>query len=770
MRLLLISAFTLATLSAQDIVSPSRVLATTFDATTATWSKPNRTVTLDPTGVCANNLEVVISNGSGNLFSCWGGNWHTASGAGAGSNANQQLSNLTEPTSITANLLPVLPGGISLGSRQLPFSNLCFGPSALKNVCFDFSLINGNRAIILPDTDGTLGQLLTVTAIYPGPLIAYENNGNVTIDCPTCVTHVTPLTEANLLVGNGGGGSVRPMVTRGTYNTVLHGNASGDPTYNSVDLANDVTGSLNNPTITGTVTLSLLAGTGTRCTHVDASGVLSATGSDCGAGAGGGTVTHTGTLPVNAIIIGNGNADVIAGGRQGNTNTFASFSLIGGTPALNDCVKFDGSGNLTTSGASCGGGSGSVTNVAVTLPLAGGPISTTGTLTCPTCTTNATTATNHALMVGKTLQAVGALGSLGTTTTVLHGNAVADPTFSAVNLAADVTGLLPLANIAAASPALAATTCGSTTQSCVLTFNSSGILTVLTTAAIAGGPAGSGTVTASGGALTLDLPMFGAGGVDSKTGTKTGNSNKLVTYSGLAGAPVSGNCARYDASGNLADAGAPCGTSSAVGAVYSTDLKDFQPSVSGGTLTVQAGRVRFGTEICSAITFASTASVASGSGSGTGVLYVNDACALVMQVPSAAGLGWNLSGITVGAVAQPTIPAGSFYIGDVTITSGAVTSVLDKRSPIGAFSTSVGSGLVQDCTTGPCQFAVDPAYVPNLGGSNAWPAKQVFAGALRTPASATAACTAGEFAFDTGYHYDCVATNVWRRVAVAGGW
>lgn len=39
------------------------------------------------------------------------------------------------------------------------------------------------------------------------------------------------------------------------------------------------------------------------------------------------------------------------------------------------------------------------------------------------------------------------LGSLGTTTTLLHGNAAGAPTFGAVVLTADVSGLLPIANI-----------------------------------------------------------------------------------------------------------------------------------------------------------------------------------------------------------------------------------------------------------------------------------------------------------------------------------
>ncbi len=43
----------------------------------------------------------------------------------------------------------------------------------------------------------------------------------------------------------------------------------------------------------------------------------------------------------------------------------------------------------------------------------------------------------------------------------------------------------------------------------------------------------------------------------------------------------------------------------------------------------------------------------------------------------------------------------------------------------------------------------------------------VAPGAVATPASSSAACTAGQFAFDASFHYDCVATNTWHRVASA---
>lgn len=62
--------------------------------------------------------------------------------------------------------------------------------------------------------------------------------------------------------------------------------------------------------------------------------------------------------------------------------------------------------------------------------------------------TNTGTLTDHALIVGNGGTDVSALASLGTTTTVLHGNAAGDPTFGAVALASDVSGDLPLANLA----------------------------------------------------------------------------------------------------------------------------------------------------------------------------------------------------------------------------------------------------------------------------------------------------------------------------------
>lgn len=60
--------------------------------------------------------------------------------------------------------------------------------------------------------------------------------------------------------------------------------------------------------------------------------------------------------------------------------------------------------------------------------------------------THAGSLTSHAVVLGNGTADIKALASLGTTTTVLHGNAAGDPSYGAVSLTADVSGVTPIAN------------------------------------------------------------------------------------------------------------------------------------------------------------------------------------------------------------------------------------------------------------------------------------------------------------------------------------
>ncbi len=109
-------------------------------------------------------------------------------------------------------------------------------------------------------------------------------------------------------------------------------------------------------------------------------------------------------------------------------------------------ITTDANGLLIDGGAP--GAGGTVTSVTISAPLSTtqAPITTTATLSCPTCVTAAAALTSNRLVLGGGSQASAVLGSLGTTTTLLHGNAAGAPSFAAVALAADVSGTLPVAN------------------------------------------------------------------------------------------------------------------------------------------------------------------------------------------------------------------------------------------------------------------------------------------------------------------------------------
>lgn len=91
--------------------------------------------------------------------------------------------------------------------------------------------------------------------------------------------------------------------------------------------------------------------------------------------------------------------------------------------------------------------------------------------------------------------------------------------------------------------------------------------------------------------------------------------------------------------------------------------------------------------------------------------------------------------------------------------TGNLLSITDSPSTAGTVSGDLINAQAGDGSTTSEVFAVDRTG-------------KVRATALRvtvsaTPASASAACTTGDIAMDTGFFYRCTATNTWKRVALA---
>ena len=155
--------------------------------------------------------------------------------------------------------------------------------------------------------------------------------------------------------------------------------------------------------------------------------------------------------------------------------------------------------------------------------------------------TAAATLTSNALTLGGGSKAVSVLGSLGTTTTLLHGNGAGPPSFGAVVLTTDVSGVLPLANggsNAALTAAAGAVPYSTGSALALLAAGTSGQFLESQGAAppIWGSPSGSGTV---GSCSTADaLAYYAATGTTTSCLAGVGTSGQVLTSNGTGVAPT----------------------------------------------------------------------------------------------------------------------------------------------------------------------------------------------------------------------------------------
>src|SRR3990167_8164357 len=269
-------------------------------------------------------------------------------------------------------------------------------------------LIGSGAAWVTQDVGGD-ATLDSTGALTLANVVVAGTGTKITANAKGLVTTITSATLASADFAN-----------QGTTTTLLHGNAAGNPSWGQV-----VAADINNTTfVTAVTAVAPITSTGGLTPEISTS---MATGSLIGRNTAGTGVMEVITDIPTAITVGG-----------------AYIYRVGGT----DVAVADGGTGLSS------GTSGGILGY----------------------TAAGTLASSVALATNQIVLGAGAgftpvpLGSLGTTTTVLHGNATGLPSFGAVSLSADVTGDLPFANIAQiANNSLLGNFTGSTADIQVLT-------------------------------------------------------------------------------------------------------------------------------------------------------------------------------------------------------------------------------------------------------------------------------------------------------------